>query len=110
MGIFPKLSSAALVSLFLPKSRYHMVIFSKLSSVTLDIPGTPDKTNNDGLNSYLGSKNRVHKLQQDNNNNINALTSYRPYGFACCAIGKKVGSLQILKQIGQADINDIQTA
>ena len=91
MGIFPKLSSAALVSLFLPKSRYYMVIFSKLSSVTLDIPGTPDKTNNDGLNSYLGSMNRVYKLRRDNINNINninALTSYRPYGFACCAIGK----------------------
>ena len=34
-GIFPKLSSAALVPLFLPKSRYYMVIFPKLSSATL---------------------------------------------------------------------------
>ena len=35
MGIFPKLPSAALVPLFLTKSRYYMIISPKLSSATL---------------------------------------------------------------------------
>ena len=34
----PKLSSATLVALFQTKSRYYMVIFTKLSSDTLVVP------------------------------------------------------------------------
>ena len=34
----PKLSSATLVALFQPISRYYMVIFTKLSSDTLAVP------------------------------------------------------------------------
>ena len=36
--ISPKLSSDTLVPLFQPKSRYYMIIFPKLSSDTLGVP------------------------------------------------------------------------